>query len=378
PHGNEAPEVNLSAELCGNCHTDSHHPTIDEWNEYESEDFDSETEASHSEPTESYAKSEGCVACKSTDGAIKNLEKSGVFNLNEEELPSPDVVKEWRITCVACHEPHAAELRVEDESKLCGNCHNSEMEKLEPDGETTTVHHSQWGMYKDSDWTTGRGHPQLGCPNCHMATRSIDEEAGIPANTGHTFDVNAELLGSEYLTGEVKCENCHQDLATTIEEKQAIVEEKISSIESLKEEATSAIKAENNSELVSTYNNGLFYLSFVEHDASTGIHNFSKTISTLQKSYSMLHQAKNGAEKLTLQSELSDKEDKVSNLQSELSDKEDKVSNLQSEVSSLQSDVSNLKSKLKDKYGLPSVIGALVIGLIVGAVAVWLSKRESE
>ncbi|KXA88741.1 hypothetical protein AKJ57_06385 [candidate division MSBL1 archaeon SCGC-AAA259A05] len=362
PHGAKKPEVSLAPENnCGRCHTGLHHPTMSEWNEYEHENFNPKTQASHSEPTEPYAKSKGCVACKSTGGAIKNLEKPGIFNRNEEELPAPKNVEEWRITCAACHEPHSAELRMEKKSKLCGNCHNSEMKKLTPDGETTEVHHSQWGMYKDSMWTTGKRHSKLGCPNCHMATRHPDEEAGIPANTGHTFDVNVELLGSKHLTGEVKCVNCHSNLETTIEQTQAVVEEKISEIESLKEEATAAIRTENNQKLISTYNNGLFYLSFVEHDASMGIHNFSKTSSTLQKSYSLLYQAKAGAEKLAQQS-------KVSDLESQLSQKKDKVSGLQSKVS-------NLQSKLENKYGLPFVIGAVIIGLIIGAVAVWVTKR---
>jgi hypothetical protein len=46
------PKVNLSAGMCGNCHTDSHHPIIDEWDEYSYKKFDMESMASHSEPTD--------------------------------------------------------------------------------------------------------------------------------------------------------------------------------------------------------------------------------------------------------------------------------------------------------------------------------------
>lgn len=341
PHGNKKPEVTLAPEnLCGRCHTGSHHPTIGDWNEYAKENFNPEEEESHSEPTESKAMEDACVACKSAEGGIKNLEKPEVYDFNEEELPSAANVEEWRITCAVCHSPHEAELRIKNVTQLCSNCHNSGEENLMAE-KPVPAHHNQWEMIQGSIWMEGESHEKLNCSNCHMATREYDEEAGISAVTGHSFDVNAELLGSENLAKEPKCVNCHVDLEATIERKESIIENKIAGVESLKEEASSALLVENNSDLVSTYNEGLFYLSFVEH--GKGIHNFGKASSFLDNSSSLLESAKAGSKELQLEG--------------------------------AQSQLKETQEKLEGKYGISYVIIAVIVGLIVGGITVWASRR---
>ncbi len=282
------PEVNLSAELCGKCHTGEHHPTFDEWNEFGKEGFDTKTMESHSEPTDVaepfvLKSSKTCVACKSTEGAIANLEKPEIYDYNEENLPKE--VKEWRITCAACHDPHSASLRIEDETKLCANCHNAE--GVKPDGKTTEVHHPQWEMFNGSEFLTGVHPVKLGCPDCHMAMRPYNETTEEAAVTGHTFDFNAELLMSPESTNG--CYDCHGDkLASLVEARQNIVKERLETLKALKEDVAATLEKLNGTaaynELKPDYNNAVFYMLMVEEDGSYGIHNLDKALKYLDTS----------------------------------------------------------------------------------------------
>lgn len=299
------PEVNLSAEICGSCHKGERHPIIEEWNEYAKEGFDMQTMASHSEPTdiaEPYIldREISCVACKSTDGAILNLEEPEVYELNEEELPEPLDVEEWRITCVACHDPHSTNLWIEDGIELCSNCHNSE--GAEPDGSTTIVHHPQWEMFHDSELATGEGHPtMLECSDCHMASIPFNETSKTGAVSGHTFNYNAELLSDPQSTNG--CYECHKtSLQPIVEAKQEIISEKLEELEILKENASIALEEMNETPAYENnrinYNNALFYMSSVESDGSLGIHNTEKALEHLETSEELFNSVINAEEEI--------------------------------------------------------------------------------
>lgn len=284
------PEVNLSAELCGNCHTGSHHPIIDEWDEFGAAGFNMTAMASHSEPTdiaESYilGMDNECVACKATDGAIPNLADQEVFGLNLADVPEPSEVSEWRITCVACHEPHSADYRIEDDAQLCGNCHNSE--HAVPDGMTPAVRHPQWEIYNGSIYENGLHPVDIGCSDCHMAAREYNDTTQEIAITGHTFDFNPEMLFSAESSNG--CYDCHQEaFITVVEAKQGIVSEKLDRLETLKADAMVSLENLNGTTgydaALEDYNDALFYMSAVESDGSYGIHNAEKVAEYLDNS----------------------------------------------------------------------------------------------
>jgi len=282
------PNVNLSAGMCGNCHTDSHHPIIDEWDEYSSKDFDMESMASHSEPTDVaepfiLERDNSCVSCKSTDGAIVSLEDESIDGLNLDEVPQPEDVEEWSIACVSCHEPHSAQYRIEG-ALLCGNCHNG-MGAV-PDGMTTEIHHPNWEMYNESIYKTGN-HPEIGCSDCHMASKEYNETTEEAAVTGHTFDYEPELLFS--LESSSECYDCHdEEFAKVIETKQDLIAEKIEELKTLQNNASVALENLNGTasyeKNLENYNNAVFYMHFVEEDGSLGIHNMEKANEYLNKS----------------------------------------------------------------------------------------------
>ncbi|PTD94669.1 hypothetical protein C9439_01295 [archaeon SCG-AAA382B04] len=359
------PKVDLSAELCGRCHgNSSHHPVYQEWNETADEDWDSSTMASHSEPAESFTVRKPCASCKTTDGAIANLEKEGVYEFNEEEVPNGENITETRITCVACHNPHEAKLRIENTSKLCSNCHNAE--NPAPDGETTEVHHSQYETYNGSHWT--KGEVNLQCEECHMATRPVDEDAGVWRVTGHSFDWKPELLGSAnysgaYLESQTSiCGNCHtshRNLEAAVEATQSSVKERIESLEALKERTHEILVEANNSEALALYNNASYYPSFVENDGSYGVHNSGRTQAYLDKAQALFLEAQRestNSEVTDLSNVVSSLEGTVQTVQSSVSDLESGLNNLEGTVQTVQSSVSDLESGLNNLEGIVQTV----------------------
>ncbi|MDY0386568.1 MAG: ammonia-forming cytochrome c nitrite reductase subunit c552 [Methanolobus sp.] len=284
------PEVNISAEMCGNCHMGDHHPVIEEWDEFQTADFNISNMASHSEPTDIaepfvLGGEKSCVSCKSTEGAIPNLADPDVYGLNLDEVPEASDVSEWRIACIACHEPHSADYRIEDNVQLCGNCHNSE--HATADGMTDVVRHPQWEMYNGSIYDTGLHPGNIGCSDCHMAAREYNDTTHKTAITGHTFDFNPELLFSfESSNG---CYDCHKEgFIVVVEAKQEIISQRLDSLETLKANATISLEDLNGTavhdEALKDYNNALFYMTAVESDGSHGIHNTERTNEYLSNS----------------------------------------------------------------------------------------------
>ncbi|SET05874.1 Cytochrome c552 [Methanococcoides vulcani] len=272
------PTADLSSEVCGDCHV----AIFDDWNEFAGEEFDMEAMASHSEPTEIAEpfvlhSDTSCIVCKSTDGALLNLEEADVYMLNEEAAHDLNVT-EWAITCVACHDPHEGGIWLEDSTLLCGNCHNTE--GVVADGETPVVRHAQWEMVSSSGYVDGTHPTVISCVDCHMSMVPLDGEV----TTGHDFDFDALALSDPEASNG--CYMCHQDsLPSLIEEKQAPISQRLSDLNSLKEEANVALEIVNGTDAygpqLANYNNGLFYLTEVENDGSLGIHNMVRTQSDL-------------------------------------------------------------------------------------------------
>jgi len=274
-----SPDVSLSAEVCGDCHSG----VYDEWNEFGEADFDMESIASHSEPTdvaEPYVldREASCTACKSTDGGILNIADAEPYALDEEGVHELEVVSEWAISCAACHDPHDTGPRIDDSILLCGNCHNTEGVVM--DGNTPVVRHAQWELVSTSGYVDGTHPTSIGCVDCHMVQISTDEVV----ETGHTFDFDAELLSNP--DSGNNCSLCHQSsLPSLIEEKQAPIESHISSLNSLEETAGNALESINGTDAYeeqrANYNNGQFYLTKIENDGSLGIHNLETATNDL-------------------------------------------------------------------------------------------------
>lgn len=234
PHGSQNPDVSYAPEdTCGQtaCH-DRHNPMgpiYAEWNEVDDEER-AAPKTSHSLPAPEAARDERCSGCHgSHQGSLANIEDAtGIHDYAADSQPEADSVDEWRITCPTCHDPH--DVRHEDrlrgefesESTLCAQCHAGPTVD-ETARNRSYIHYSTWTLYNNSKFApTGTGHQPLECTSCHMASQN-DTEA-YNAVTGHSFDVNTELLGdTERLDrpGEYECGVCHAVLNQTITARKA-------------------------------------------------------------------------------------------------------------------------------------------------------------
>jgi hypothetical protein len=233
------PRVELAAEVCGGCHTDSHHPTYDEWktsgHAVVVEDMNPESRIS------------SCGRCHSGSARLSLL-------LNQP-LPVGDA--NVPITCAVCHDPHQtnaypAQVRnplystndyfitttdvftnkYNPDVNLCAQCHNHRGASWK----TTSrpPHHSpQYNMLLGTVGELNSGvapndpaaHAFLEqqCVTCHMQTKEyVSEEK--PAVTGHSFAVASfDTCLSCHPLPEMLVDFTHEAISMRIEEvKQAL------------------------------------------------------------------------------------------------------------------------------------------------------------
>jgi predicted CXXCH cytochrome family protein len=264
------PPQNLSAEVCEDCHTKPHHIIYEEWNEYNNSDYDSSSMESHSEPSE-----------------------NGTYMQNNGS--------ESRVTCVMCHEPHSAQLRM-DAQELCESCHSYEIVQETEENNSDFYGGPQWEMYNGSIYTNGVHAVNLKCIDCHMAT-IIDENGEQKLVTGHSFNFDPVLLsdpdsgnickkchvtGHEEIPESGDCNECHEvSLANITSSRQEITASKLQELEILQENASTILLTSESNEslekLTADYNEAISYIEFVKTDGSLGMHNSERTEEELAK-----------------------------------------------------------------------------------------------
>jgi Cytochrome c552. len=270
------PPLNLSAEICEDCHTKPHHIIYEEWNEYNNSDYDPVSMKSHSEPAE-------------TETYMQN---------NSYES---------RITCVMCHEPHSAKLRMEPQ-ELCESCHSSKLSKEKyKDNNSEFYGGPQWEMYNGSIFTNDVHAVNLKCVDCHMATIT-DKTGEKKLVTGHSFNFDPVLLSDPYsgnickkchVTGHDKipesgdCNDCHEvSLSNITSSRQEITASKLHELEILQKNASHALFLsdfnESQDKLMADYNEAVSYIEFVKADGSLGMHNEERTREYLEEAEILL------------------------------------------------------------------------------------------
>jgi predicted CXXCH cytochrome family protein len=203
--GHTGRQTDLSAELCGACHTGSHHPTWDEW-AVSKHAFAKETTI----PGGAFAfikYSPSCSGCHTAEGFLQYL--------NQEMFSMPDVDPPGDagndLTCAACHDPHSNEnpgqLRV-DPVNLCDWCHNPIYNPDAPEPDGSDLHHTTAFMFDgNGGWEYGQ---DIGssvhtfavadrCVECHV---NMEGEGDFGSSTGHTFEPRTESCAQAGCHGE--------------------------------------------------------------------------------------------------------------------------------------------------------------------------------
>ncbi len=219
------PHAGIGADVCGRCHTDTHHPTVDDWGE-----------SAHATVNEE-------VAAEVVAGEAGRANTCGICHLGDvfyrvaiegetvtdEDFVGLSVDELNPTTCVLCHDPHRRTGNAaQPEDGRDYQLRYLEVATPTPSNETEQVTNvqrfnlcGQCHHARDRDWTatTRSPHPSMQvnvyvgemptpdgvalipsrvsvhsfapeqCATCHMYRQSFESEE-VPAVSGHSFEVN--------------------------------------------------------------------------------------------------------------------------------------------------------------------------------------------
>ncbi|MGD2108402.1 MAG: multiheme c-type cytochrome, partial [Phycisphaerae bacterium] len=298
-HGSGADHVNLataenitidkSAELCGGCHTGSHHPTFPEWEESPHSDT---AENSHGIPScfvchAPLGEQDGelldveCVACHDSHMQTGNDAVPDPSGERDSQLLYPEVVNTVPSNDVD-------DVTNPDRYNLCGRCHHSR--GREWTATSRGPHHSQQVnvLLGELPMPEGEENDPLvppitsdhavvvdQCTQCHMYTAPHEDgPPEVEAITGHTWHINYEA-----------CVDCHDtalDAESLALALQGEITARISTIEaalgdpSVWEYSCCGGPPEGpggQDDITDEVKQVRFIVKFVEGDASLGAHN---------------------------------------------------------------------------------------------------------
>lgn len=221
------PTIDISADVCGKCHTDVHHPNFEDW-----------TASNHGKVTESVAEEfvagnnlQSCGKCHSGDYFYNlNIKQPGTMLANDA-LKGKDPAKITAITCAICHNPHQktgnagapedgrdyqlryAEVKfttptntltaAQDPTRfnLCGQCHHAR-DRVWTDSSREPHPSDQVNVFfgemplpaaKPDPIIVSRPSVHLNapeqCATCHVYRKPFESDLA-PTVSGHTFEVN--------------------------------------------------------------------------------------------------------------------------------------------------------------------------------------------
>ena len=293
---------------CGECHTDSHHPFVGEWEQSRHAEVNESVKEDLELDYAAYSAPGQCGSCHEGKIALKNL--FGVTSEFAEQGNTHDLVG---ITCAVCHDPHGngqkAQLRLQasspaPESNLCFRCHNR---RAVPSGSTTRNYsHAAQGptIFGDIGWRppnfptekiygTHSSEANQGlCATCHLATFTVNDKATGAfkmSSTGHLFKALPCLDADGVPSADESCtmtqrsfkgcvaSGCHGSEAsargatTAVESRIFTLSAELKRLVALaKVKAPGDWKTDTN---VTPLEGADFNSAIFEHDLSRGVHN---------------------------------------------------------------------------------------------------------
>lgn len=302
------PPVDISSEVCGRCHTGSHHPNFDEWEQSGHSGIDDHV-------AEEFVAGESlnsCGKCHSGDAFYR------IILMNEtvadDEYAGVAIESLNAIECAVCHNPHQQtgnaatpedgrdfQLRYPEVANptatntvdaatnptrfnLCGQCHHSR--GREWTATSRGPHHSvQSNVYAGEMPVPEDTSPLVPsrvsvhsfapeqCATCHLYRQDFqDEEA--PAIAGHTFEVNTQSCATA---------GCHPSQAqanAALTTLQSEMQTRLDTVLALlgdpadwEYSATGGPDSAGQAQLSDAVKQARFIVKYVEGDGSLGMHN---------------------------------------------------------------------------------------------------------
>jgi hypothetical protein len=308
------PTVSIDAAVCGKCHTDSHHPTFEQWSGSGHGKVQEEVAAELS----AGESADSCGWCHSGDVRFVGLMQG--LPVNADLLSGVPVDRLNAVTCVMCHEPHGRtgkavapeagrdyQLRFAEATSPTPTNVTATIAPAFPDGDLRRYnvcgqcHHD-----RGRDWTaTSRGshhsiqsnvyigempmpagseaHPLVPntrsahrfvpqqCATCHMhRTPFVTED--VPAQSGHTFAVNTKACSA------VGCHPTEADAVAVMGQLQKQVQASLDNVlKRLGDPSTWQYSQTGGPKDQSTISDEIkkvrFLYNYVSYDGSRGVHN---------------------------------------------------------------------------------------------------------
>jgi predicted CXXCH cytochrome family protein len=313
--------------MCGQCHTDEHHPTYDEW--LESAHGDGGVTWTSASPPALRA---SCSKCHNGSEAAKYLDDPDNY-----VAPGANPAVVVQHTCAVCHDPHGNDnpgmlrnasvtdiqlpnnIVVEEAGagRLCISCHNGRRTETDVLGMIVNgsghfgPHHSiQGDMLKgvNAYETFAPSFPfstskhilvEDACVNCHRHPHEGDLVNGIPNFTGHTFEPTVEacagchgaitdfdqVLAKADFDGNGQIEGVQIEVTGLLELlEQTIID--VSATQEAKDALIADFEGAIGDTLVTTrvQREAGYNWAFVDFDGSHGVHNTTYSVQLLQQS----------------------------------------------------------------------------------------------
>ena len=302
------PTVDISSALCGSCHTGTHQPTYDEWQESGHASVNENVAEDVTESGGFYTNT--CGVCHVGDVYYR-------ATLQGETVPDDEFVGSSvddlnPITCVVCHDPHmrTGNATMPDEGRdfqlrfpevatptatntvaaatntarfnQCGQCHHSRGRTWE--STDRGPHHSVQSNIYVGEMAMPEGSEPLvfsrvsvhsftpeQCATCHMYREDFQSELA-PAISGHSFEINRVSCAT---TGchpsRAQAQAVQATLQAEIEGRLADIEARLDAWGNWEYSATGG--PEDQDAIPDAIKQARFLVKYVEGDGSLGMHN---------------------------------------------------------------------------------------------------------
>ncbi|GAB4299097.1 MAG: hypothetical protein Kow0098_25240 [Ignavibacteriaceae bacterium] len=267
-----------SAENCGECHQDSHHPTFEEWETSKHAEFPSfiGNWMDRNENGE-------CYRCHHAQDFVAYLEDPNYDPFTF--VPDGDLVN---VTCAACHDPHSAQnpgqlrLPVTGSQVICDVCHTVDIDEVDV---YETPHHTtseclsgsaDFGYQYPGETYQNSVHTFVAterCINCHVNMEGVGD---FGEATGHTFlprfiaCADAGCHGDEYYSAP-GVDTTNTEFQFNYEFAQTITDSLLAVLEAELMIVNPGLT--HDSALGFDYNAALYNYEAVLNEGSRGVHN---------------------------------------------------------------------------------------------------------
>lgn len=317
------PTIDISAEVCGRCHTGAHHPNYDDW-----------LTTGHANVTESPAEDffEGsalnnCGKCHSGDYFYRALIKGET--LADDALAGTPPEELHAVECAICHNPHQKtgnaptpedgrdyQLRFPEVASptptntidavtnparfnLCGQCHHDrgrtwlETSRAPHHSNQSNVFAGEMPLPEDSDIlvfsaVSVHSFAKEQCATCHLYRQDFESEEA-PAISGHTFQVNTlSCTTSGCHPSSAQADAARATLQGSVQARLDAIRTRLGDPTTWEYRTAGGPDADGQKLLSDEIKQIRFLYYYVANDGSLGIHNPTYVKSILEKAEDLL------------------------------------------------------------------------------------------